>query len=65
MKYPSNPSNLCENYYKKEHQGINSVTTPEILMRSKQNAFVMANIYYLQKSHHSTTKPSNTEKKKY
>ena len=65
MKCPCNPSKLYKDCCKKTHENIYTVTTPEILMRSKQNAFVMANIYYLQKSHHSTTKPSNTEKKKY
>lgn len=32
-------------------------------MRSRYSAFVLANIDYLQKSHHSSTRPSNKEKK--
>jgi len=63
MKCPCNPSKLYINCCKKAHQNIHSVTTPEILMRSRYSAFVMANIDYLQKSHHSSTRPSNFEKK--
>ncbi|AUC23537.1 Sec-C motif domain protein [Polaribacter sejongensis] len=63
MKCPCNPSKLYKDCCKKAHQNIHSVTTPEILMRSRYSAFVMANIDYLQKSHHSSTRPSNFEKK--
>ncbi|QXP67623.1 YchJ family protein [Polaribacter sp. AHE13PA] len=63
MKCPCNPSKLYVDCCKKAHQNIHTVATPEILMRSRYSAFVMANIDYLQKSHHSTTRPSNLEKK--
>ena len=63
MKCPCNPSKLYIDCCKKAHQNIRSVTTPEVLMRSRYSAFVMANIDYLQKSHHSSTRPSNFEKK--
>ena len=39
------------------------MTSAEELMRSRYSAFVLANIEYLQKSHHSTTRPSKREKK--
>ncbi|MEE9407752.1 MAG: YchJ family metal-binding protein [Polaribacter sp.] len=63
MNCPCNPSNLYDDCCKKAHQNIHSVTTAEILMRSRYSAFVLANIDYLQKSHHSATRPSKYEKK--
>ena len=48
---------------KKAHQKIGSVTSAEILMRSRYSAFVLENIEYLQKSHHSKTRPSKKEKR--
>ena len=63
MKCPCSPSKLYENCCKKAHQDINFVTSPEILMRSRYSAFVLANMDYLQKSHHSTTRPSKLEKR--
>ena len=51
MKCPCNPSKLYDNCCQKVHLNIDSVTSPEILMRSRYSAFVMANIEYLQKSH--------------
>jgi SEC-C motif-containing protein len=63
MKCPCNPSKLYAACCKKAHLNIHSVTSPEILMRSRYSAFVMADIEYLQKSHHSSTRPSKTEKK--
>ena len=63
MKCPCNPSKLYTDCCKKAHQNILSVTTPEELMRSRYSAFVMANIHYLQESHHSSTRPSEVEKK--
>ncbi|MCH3885042.1 YchJ family protein [Tenacibaculum aquimarinum] len=63
MKCPCNPSKLYESCCKKAHSQIKSVTTPEALMRSRYSAFVLANIDYLQKSHHSSTRPSKLEKK--
>lgn len=47
----------------KAHKDINSVKTAEVLMRSRYSAFVLANIDYLQKSHHSSTRPNKREKK--
>lgn len=63
MKCPCNPTKLYEDCCKKAHQNIRSVTTAEILMRSRYSAFVLANIDYLQKSHYSLTRPSKLEKK--
>ena len=63
MKCPCNPSKLYADCCQKAHINIKSVTTPEELMRSRYSAFVMANIDYLLKSHHSKTRPSNSEKK--
>jgi len=62
MKCPCNPLNLYVDCCKKAHDNIDSVSTPEILMRSRYSAFVLANIEYLQKSHHSATRPSKLEK---
>ncbi|MEO9570287.1 MAG: YchJ family metal-binding protein [Polaribacter sp.] len=61
MKCPCNTLKLYNDCCKKAHQNIHSVATAEILMRSRYSAFVMANIEYLQKSHHSSTRPSNIE----
>ncbi|WP_117884242.1 YchJ family protein [Aureibaculum luteum] len=63
MKCPCNPSKRYDECCKKAHQDIHSVTTAEILMRSRYSAFVLAHIEYLQESHHSSTKPSKFEKK--
>lgn len=63
MNCPCNPSKLYENCCKKAHENINSVDSPEVLMRSRYSAFVLANIDYLQKSHHSSTRPSKHEKR--
>ena len=49
--------------FEKAHKNILSVKTSEALMRSRYSAFVLANISYLQKSHHSSTRPSKTEKR--
>ena len=63
MKCPCNPNKNYIDCCEKAHDNIFSVTTAEQLMRSRYSAFVLANIEYLQKSHHSKTKPSNLEKK--
>lgn len=63
MKCPCNPSKLYKDCCKKAHQNINSVTSAEQLMRSRYSAFVMANIDYLQESHHPKTRPSELENK--
>jgi len=43
------------------HKNISLAITAEDLMRSRYTAFVKANINYLQKSHHSTTRPTDKE----
>ena len=63
MKCPCNPSKQYADCCKKAHQNINNVITAESLMRSRYSAFVLADINYLQKSHHSKTRPSKREKK--
>jgi len=64
MQCPCNPIKKYSNCCQKAHQNINSVTSSEVLMRSRYSAFVLANIEYLQKSHHSSTRPSKQEKRK-
>lgn len=63
MKCPCNPNKLYTNCCEKAHNNIHSVKTAEALMRSRYSAFVLANIDYLQKSHHFSTQPSTKEKK--
>ena len=63
MQCPCNPTKKYSDCCQKAHQNINSVTTAEQLMRSRYSAFVLANIDYLQKSHHSSTRPNKKEKK--
>jgi len=58
------PCNIDKEYSKccqKAHQNIYSVSSAEVLMRSRYSAFVFANMEYLQKSHHSKTRPSKKE----
>ena len=64
MKCPCNPTLLYIDCCKKAHQNIHFVTSAEKLMRSRYSAFVLANCNYLQKSHHSKTRPSKVENKK-
>lgn len=63
MQCPCNTSRTYEDCCQKAHKNIESVTSAEILMRSRYSAFVLANISYLQKSHHSSTRPSKREKR--
>lgn len=63
MNCPCNPNKTYKNCCQKAHININSVTNPETLMRSRYSAFVLANINYLQQSHHSKTRPTKQEKK--
>ena len=63
MQCPCNPNKKYSDCCLKAHQNIHSVTSAEALMRSRYSAFVLANIDYLQKSHHSSTRPSKREKK--
>jgi len=64
MQCPCNPNKKYSDCCKKAHQNINSVTSAEVLMRSRYSAFVLANIEYLQKSHHSLPDPLNKKKGK-
>ncbi|RLK00414.1 YchJ family protein [Tenacibaculum discolor] len=63
MQCPCNSNKKYSDCCQKAHQNIHSVTSAEALMRSRYSAFVLANIDYLQKSHHSSTRPSKREKK--
>lgn len=63
MNCPCNPSVNYSDCCKKAHEDITTVANPEALMRSRYSAFVLANMNYLQKSHHFSTRPSNKEKK--
>lgn len=63
MNCPCNPTKNYNDCCGKAHKNILSVTTAEALMRSRYSAFVLANIAYLQKSHHSSTRPSKAEKR--
>lgn len=58
---PCNPSKKYKECCEPIHQNISLATTPEQLMRSRYSAFVLAKIDYLQKSHHSSTRPSLNE----
>ena len=61
MQCPCNIHKKYSDCCQKAHQNIGSVSNAEILMRSRYSAFVLANIEYLQKSHHSKTRPSKKE----
>ncbi|QXP73671.1 Sec-C motif domain protein [Tenacibaculum sp. AHE15PA] len=63
MQCPCNPSNKYSDCCEKAHQNIQTVLTAEVLMRSRYSAFVLANINYLKKSHHSSIRPSDKENK--
>lgn len=63
MQCPCNIDVKYNDCCKKAHQNIGSVSSAEALMRSRYSAFVLVNIEYLQKSHHSKTRPSKKEKR--
>ncbi len=63
MQCPCNPTKKYRDCCFKAHENIHSVTSAEALMRSRYSAFVIANVAYLQASHHSSTRPSKREKK--
>ncbi|CAL2104534.1 Sec-C motif domain protein [Tenacibaculum sp. 190130A14a] len=63
MQCPCNPNKKYIDCCKIAHTNIDDVTTAEQLMRSRYSAFVLADIAYLQKSHHTTTRPNKREKK--
>ncbi|MEX6625493.1 YchJ family protein [Tenacibaculum salmonis] len=61
MKCPCTPTKNYTDCCEKAHKNIQSVLTAEQLMRSRYSAFALANVDYLQKSHHSSTRPSKQE----
>ncbi|MFD1294181.1 YchJ family protein [Lutibacter holmesii] len=63
MQCPCNPQKKYSACCQKAHQNIATVSTAEQLMRSRYSAFVLANVTYLQKSHHSSTRPNKQEKR--
>ena len=63
MQCPCNPNKKYSDCCQKAHKNILSINTAEELMRSRYSAFVLADINYLQQSHHPSTRPSNKEKK--
>ncbi len=63
MQCPCNPNKKYKDCCQKAHNDINTVISPEQLMRSRYTAFVLAKIDYLQISHHTSTRPSKKEKK--
>lgn len=60
MNCPCNPKKRYQDCCQKAHIDINSITSAEQLMRSRYSAFVLVNIKYLHKSHHSSTRLSRT-----
>ena len=63
MQCPCNANKTYANCCKLAHDDITTVATAEILMRSRYSAFVLADIEYLQLSHHSSKRPNKKEKK--
>lgn len=61
MICPCNPNSLYKNCCEKAHKNIETVASAEELMRSRYSAFVLADIKYLHKSHHSATRLSDKE----
>lgn len=61
MNCPCNPKKLYKDCCQLAHKDIEIVTSAEQLMRSRYSAFVFANIKYLRKSHHSSTRLSKSE----
>ena len=54
MTCPCNPTQLYKSCCHIAHHNINDVRTAEQLMRSRYSAFVLGNVDYLQRSHHSS-----------
>lgn len=63
MQCPCNPEKKYSECCQKAHKNIHTVSTAAQLMRSRYSAFVLANVNYLQKSHHSSTRPNKQEKR--
>jgi len=56
---PCSINKTYDNCCGKIHSNINNASTAEELMRSRYSAFVKANGEYLNKSHHSSTRPNS------
>ena len=63
MTCPCNPNNHYNTCCAIAHKNINDVTTAEELMRSRYSAFVKGDVKYLQRSHHSSNRPTHKEAK--
>ena len=63
MICPCSSNKVYKNCCQKAHLNIETVLTAEALMRSRYSAFVLADIAYLHKSHHSSTRLSKKEYK--
>lgn len=63
MQCPCNSSKKYNVCCKVAHENIKNILTAEQLMRSRYSAFVLGDINYLNKSHHSTTRPTKQENK--
>jgi SEC-C motif-containing protein len=61
MTCPCNPNNTYKTCCFIAHNDIKAVKTAYQLMRSRYSAFVMGNIDYLQRSHHSSKRPGKKE----
>ncbi|EAS19789.1 conserved hypothetical protein [Flavobacteria bacterium BBFL7] len=61
MNCPCDSQRLYKNCCAIAHHQIKDVNTAQQLMRSRYSAFVMSDIDYLQRSHHSSQRPSGKE----
>lgn len=61
MICPCNSNKLYKECCSIAHENINEVLTAEQLMRSRYSAFVLSNIDYLQRSHHSSKRANKKE----
>ncbi|WP_397298696.1 YchJ family protein [Nonlabens ulvanivorans] len=61
LNCPCDSQRLYKNCCAIAHHHINDVNTAQQLMRSRYSAFVMGDIDYLQRSHHSSKRPSKKE----
>ena len=63
LNCPCNSNNTYINCCELIHIDISKALTAEQLMRSRYTAFVKANGNYLNKSHHSSTRPKSKKEK--
>jgi SEC-C motif-containing protein len=61
MTCPCNPHKAYHTCCAIAHKNIYEVKTAEQLMRSRYSAFVLGNVDYLQRSHHSAHRPNRKE----